>query len=142
VSAENVALVRELLEMFAHRQHERVFEHYDPAIEWDVSRAGQLTPDLARVYRGHDGVREYWRAWLSAWSDLDFEVEDVLDGGEEIVALIHDQRQWGRTSGVETTVPDYALVFTIRDGKVVRWRAFPDKASGIAAAGLGPSAAT
>jgi uncharacterized protein len=137
VSAENVALVRELLEMFAHRQHERVFEYYDPEIEWDATRASNnFMSDLARVYRGHDGVRQYWRDWLSAWSDLAFEVEDVLDGGDEIVALIHDQRQWGRSSGVETSVPDYSLVFTIRDGKVVRWRAFPDKASGIAAAGI------
>jgi ketosteroid isomerase-like protein len=30
----------------------------------------------------------------------------------------------------------YGLVFTIRAGKVVRWRAFPDRESALEAAGL------
>jgi ketosteroid isomerase-like protein len=136
MSAENVALVRELLELFAHRQHERVFDLYDPDIEWDASAAGMLPPDLARVFRGHEGVRAYWRGWLSSWSDIDFEVEDILDGGDDVVALIRNQRQWGRRSGVETRVPPYGLVFTIRDGKVVRWRSFSDQESALEAAGL------
>jgi ketosteroid isomerase-like protein len=137
MSEENVSLVRELLELFAHRQHERVFEFYDPEIEWDASRGREvIVPELARVYRGHDGVRAYWREWLSAWSDLDFEVEDVLDAGDDVVALIRNQRQWGRRSGVVTEIAPYGLVFTIRDGKVVRWRAFPDQEAALEAAGL------
>jgi ketosteroid isomerase-like protein len=137
MSDENVAIVRELLELFAHRQHERAFDLYDPGIEWDASGATGLLPsDLARVFHGHEGVRAYWRGWLEAWSDIDFEVEAVLDGGDDVVALIRNQRQWGRRSGVETEVPPYALVFTIEDGKVVRWRSFLDPASGLEAAGL------
>jgi ketosteroid isomerase-like protein len=137
MSQENVEIVRELLELFAHRQHERVFEFYDPEIEWDASRGSEvIVPELARVYRGHDGVRAYWREWLSAWSDIDFEVEDVLDAGDDVVALIRNQRQWGRRSGVVTEIPPYGLVFTIRDGKVVRWRAFSDQEAALEAAGL------
>jgi ketosteroid isomerase-like protein len=92
--------------------------------------------DAEQVYRGHDGVRMYWREWLSAWKDLEFEIEDVLDGGEEVVALICNQRRWGRHSGIETEVPPYGLVFTFRGGKVVRWRAFPDQKAALEAAGL------
>jgi ketosteroid isomerase-like protein len=93
-------------------------------------------PDATGVYHGHEGVRAYWRNWLSAWSDLDFELQDVVDAGDEVVALIRNQRQWGRHSGIVTEVQPYGLVFTIRDGKVVRWRAYPDQDSALEAAGL------
>jgi ketosteroid isomerase-like protein len=137
MSQENVEVVRILLEGFAHRQHERAFEFYDPEIEWDASRMARVLPDdVSAVYHGHDGVRAYWRNWLSAWSDIDFELQDVVDGGDEVVALIRNQRQWGRQSGIVTEVPPYGLVFTIRGGKVVRWRAYPDQESALQAAGL------
>ena len=81
-------------------------------------------------------MRTYWRRWLQAWADLEFEVADVLDAGDDVVALIHNQRQWGRRSGIVTDMPPYGLVFTIRNGKVVRWRAFSDESSALKAAGL------
>jgi ketosteroid isomerase-like protein len=67
MSQENVEIVRTLLDWFAHRQHERAFELYDPEIEWDASRMVVGLPDTAGVYHGHEGVRTYWRNWLSAW---------------------------------------------------------------------------
>jgi ketosteroid isomerase-like protein len=142
MSEENVELVRRLLDMFARRDHEGVFEFYDPDIEWDATNptgpgfAGGPMRDLEGVYRGHEGVRTYWRRWLEAWQDIEFEVQDVLEGGDEVVALIRNQRQWGRHSGIATEMPPYGLVFTIRDGKVVRWRIYPDHQSALEAAGL------
>jgi ketosteroid isomerase-like protein len=140
MSQENVELVRRLLEMFARREHEAVFAFYDTEIEWDTTNLGEGAwsgfADLAGIYRGHDGVRTYWRRWLEAWTDLEFEVHDVLDAGDDVVGLIRNQRQWGRNSGIATDMPPYGLVFTIRNGKVVRWRSFPNERSALEAAGL------
>ena len=141
MSEENVELVKRLLEMFARREHEAVFAFYDPDIEWDATSMGgesvnPLPDDLQGVYHGHEGVRTYWRRWLQAWADIEFEVEDVLDAGDDVVALIRNQRQWGRRSGIVTDTPPYGLVFTIRNGKVVRWRGFSDTQSALKAAGL------
>jgi ketosteroid isomerase-like protein len=136
MSEENVEIVRDLAEAFQRRDHERVFEHYDPDIEWDGSRLTEAIPDVAGVYRGHDGVRAYWRRWLSAWKDLQFEVQDILDRGDEVVLLVRNQRQWGRHSGIATEFPPYGMVFTIRGGKVLRFRAYPDQKEALQAAGL------
>jgi ketosteroid isomerase-like protein len=95
-----------------------------------------MIPDLAEVYWGHEGVRTYWRRWFDAWRDLSFEIEDVLEAGDEVVVLISNQRQWGRHSGICTELPPYAQVFTVRAGKLVRWRTFPDQASALKAVGL------
>jgi ketosteroid isomerase-like protein len=138
VSRENVEIVRELLDAFARRDHEMAFDFYDPEIEWDATEIADAIPDLAGVYRGYDGVRTYWRRWLSAWSDLTFVVEDIRDAGADVVALIRDQHQTGRLSGIDTEIPPYALVFTIRDGKVVRWKNYMDQAAALEAVGLEP----
>jgi ketosteroid isomerase-like protein len=136
MSQENVEIVRTLAEGFQRRQHEQAFELYDPEIEWDSSRMAERQPDNAGVYRGHDGVRAFWRDWLSAWSDLHFEIQDLLDAGDEVVLLVREQRQWGRRSGIATDVPPYGMVFTLRDGKVIRVRAYPDQEAALEAAGL------
>jgi ketosteroid isomerase-like protein len=140
MSQENVEIVRALAEGFQRRQHERAFEFYDREIEWDASRIAELLPDNAGVFRGHEGVRAYWRDWLSAWSDVQFEIEDVRDAGDDVVLLIRNQRQWGKHSGLETELPPYAMVFTLRDRKVIRWRSYPDQRSALEAAGLSEGA--
>ena len=136
MSEENVALVRKLMEMFRQRDHERVFDYYDPEIEWDASRIAATNPDIAGVFHGHEGVRQYWRNWLEAWSDLEFDIDDVVANADEVVALISNQRQWGRHSGIVTEMPPYALVFTIRDGKVVRWRSYLNRQQALQEAGI------
>jgi ketosteroid isomerase-like protein len=136
VSEENVEIVRQLLDAFARRDHEMAFDFYDPDIEWDATDLFEANPDLVGVYRGYDGVRTYWRRWLSAWSSIRFEVEDVRGSGDHVVALIRNQHQTGRLSGIETKMPPYGLVFTFRDGKVVRWKSYPDRESALEAAGL------
>jgi len=136
LSRENVEIVRALAEAFQRRDHESAFELYDHEIEWDSTGVGDLLPDIAGVYRGHDGVRRYWRRWLSAWKDLEFEIDDIRAAGDDVVLLVRRQRQWGRHSGIATEIPPYGLVFTLREGKVVRWRAYSDQQTALAAAGL------
>jgi ketosteroid isomerase-like protein len=143
VSQENVEIVRAVMEayqqpamMAALVDGELDLELADPQIEWDASRLAEMLPDLAEIYRGHEGVRTYWRRWFGAWKDLQFEIEDMLDAGEDVVVLIRAQRQWGRHTGICTELPPYAQVFTMRDGKIVRWRTFPDQMSALKAVGL------
>ena len=143
MSQENVKTVRAVME--AYQQPEMMaalvdgeldLELADPQIEWDASRLTEMLPDLAEIYRGHEGVRTYWRRWFGAWKDLQFEIEDVLDAGEDVVVLIRNQRQWGRHTGICTQLPPYAQVLTMREGKIVRWRTFPDQMSALKAVGL------
>ena len=143
MSQENVELVRAAVEAYQHPEvlallasGELDFELFDPDIEWDASRLADLIPDLAGVYRGHEGVQTYWRRWFEAWKDLEFEIQDVRDAGDEVVVLIRNQRQWGRHSGICTELPPWAMVFTFREGKLVRWRTFPDHESALEAVSL------
>ena len=97
-----------------------VFAFYDPDIEWDATGAREANPDLADVYRGHEGVRTYWRRWLQAWEDLEFEVQDVLDAGDGggRGADPRSTPYGGGAAASPADIPPYGLVFTIRNGKV------------------------
>jgi ketosteroid isomerase-like protein len=136
MSQENVEIVQELAESFQRRDHERAFAFYDPEIEWDASGCADVIPELGGVYRGHDGVRAYWRRWLSAWNDVAFEIDAVRDAGDDVLLLIRNQRQWGRHTGIATELPTMAMVFTLRGGKVVRVRTYTDQHAALEAAGL------
>jgi ketosteroid isomerase-like protein len=138
----NVELVRAVLSAYQNPEMIRMLaggeldlQLVDPDVEWDASRLTEVVPDLAEVYQGHDGVRTYWRRWFEAWSDLEFEFE-LRDAGDEVVVLLRNQRQWGRHSGICTELAPYAQVFTLREGKIVRWRTFPDQESALKAVGL------
>ena len=143
MSQENVEFIRGVLE--ANQDPEVLallatedsdLSWVDPDVEWDASRIGELIPDVAEVFHGHEGVRTYWRRWLEAWSNLEYEVEDVLDAGDDEVVLIHNQRQWGLHTGIVTEMPAYAMVFTMRDGRLVRWRTFPSHAEALEEVGV------
>jgi ketosteroid isomerase-like protein len=60
----------------------------------------------------------------------------MLAAGDDVVLLIRNQHQWGRSSGIDSEMPPYGMVFTFRGGKVVRWRGFADQQSALEAAGL------
>jgi ketosteroid isomerase-like protein len=138
----NVELVRAVLSAYQDPEMMRMLasgeldlQLVDPDVEWDASRLTEVVPDLAGVYQGHDGVRTYWRRWFEAWSDLEFDFE-LRDAGDEVVVLLRNQRQWGRHTGICTELPPYAQVFTLREGRLVRWRTFPDQESALEAVGL------
>src|SRR6478672_3174762 len=129
MSQENVEIVRAGTEAVKNPEGvermsrgEMDFSFIDPEIEWDATGARALVPDLADVYFGYEGVRTYWRRWYGAWRDLEFDVEEYVDAGDDVVVLICNQRQWGRYTGILTEVPPFGLVYTFRDGKIVRFR--------------------
>jgi ketosteroid isomerase-like protein len=136
VSREDVEMVRALTEAWQRGEQEATFEFVDPGVEWDSTRVAEVIPDIAGIYHGHDGVRTYWRRWLSSWRDLRFQIQDVVDAGDEVVLLVHEQHQLGHHSGIQIDLPPYAGLFEIRGGKIVRVRWYPDQESALRDAGL------
>jgi ketosteroid isomerase-like protein len=143
MSQENVEFVRAIVTLYEQpdgiallASGDLDLSMVDPDIEWDASEISEMIPDLAGVYHGHEGVRAYWRRWMDAWKDLEFEVHDVRDAGDQVVVLIRNQRQAGRHTGIVTELPPYGMVFTVRAGRLMRWSTFPSHESALAAAGL------
>jgi ketosteroid isomerase-like protein len=131
MSQENVEIVREVLEA-QRRQDWQAFRNlYDPDIAWED--ASGLWGDWGNR-RGFADVQDAFMTWFEAFEHANFELEDVIDVGDDCGRLHPDQRT-GRESGL---VVDQRIsaVWTLRDRRVVRVRGYRDEAEALEAAGL------
>lgn len=135
MSEKNIEIVRGIYEAAASDDSSAVYALYDPAVEWDASRAPM--PRLiggGRVFHGHDGLRRFFRERNAVWGEIEDVPRELIDAGEHVVS-VDTERGRGRSSGVEAEMTQYA-VWTIRKGKVVRVVWFPSRAEALEAAGL------
>jgi ketosteroid isomerase-like protein len=130
VSRANLELLRERLGK-AYTDPDAFFEIIHPDVEWDIRDS--LSP-MAGLYHGREAVRDFYRHWAGAFSDWSYELDDLIEGGDHVVAFV-TERGHGRGSGVEVTM-QRANVWTFRDGMVVRFQSFSDRESALTAAGL------
>ena len=72
--------------------------------------------------------------WLDTWDEHRFDLEEVIEEGDSVVALVHITAR-GKTSGAEVDVRFYAQ-FKVRDGKVAYIFDHEDRATALEAAGL------
>jgi ketosteroid isomerase-like protein len=135
MSRENVEIVRRVYEAAARRDPEAVIAAYDPEVEWDVSRSQMARLVGERVYRGHDGLRRFFRAYHDAWDDVRYGFDELIDAGDHQVVSIDIEQARGRSSGADVELTQYAI-WTIRGGKVIRAVWFSDRAEAFEAAGL------
>ena len=107
-----------MYECFRERDNETPFTYYADDIEWDARGASLL--GLDQVYRGHDGIRTFWRQWLDAWDEIEFETTEpeVLADGR--IQVIVRQRNRGRGTGIWVDQRPYSHRWTLVDGMVTR----------------------
>ena len=90
-------------------------------------------PDAAPEYRGLDGIMEYALNWLGQWDTYEWELVEIRDAGDHILAVL---RERGRApSGLEVEGL-FSYSFVLRDGKVVEWHMYDSHAEALAAVGL------
>ena len=114
-----------------NRTGERDFSAFDPEIVWDLSRSS--FPDKG-VYRGVDGVRDWFEGLADAFGDVRYEVEKVRDLGEQVAVLLHVSGR-GPSSRIQVEYR-FVPVFTFHDGKVVRMDRYDNWTEAIEVAGL------
>ena len=137
MSQGNVEVVRRVYEAAAQRDAALVFELYDPEVELDDSRLHIVGGVGAGsdVHRGHDGLRRFFRQWHEAWENVEYDFDELIDAGGEHVISVVTRRGRGRASGAEVERP-LALVWTVRDEKVLRVVWFPSRDEALEAVGL------
>jgi ketosteroid isomerase-like protein len=133
MSEENVAIVRKVYEAAASRDSATVFALYDPAVELDASALGVAASDQG-ILRGHEGLRSLFREWHEVWGEISYDYDELIDAGGQVVSVVTRHAR-GRASGVEVERP-FTVLWTLREGKVVRVVWFLNRAEALEAAGL------
>jgi ketosteroid isomerase-like protein len=130
MSQENVEIVRRANDLTNDGDLAAAYGFLHPDVEWVIAREH---PD-ARTLTGHEAVAEYQRDWQEAVPDVGVEYDRVLDAGGKVVA-IGSVRGTGTGSGADVQVP-IALVFTLRDGLIIRVEEYLNPSEALEAAGL------
>jgi uncharacterized protein len=137
MSEENVELVRRLYEAVAERDSDTVLSIYHPDLEWDHTHNTEVAAVMGghTIYHGHDGLRRWSREFYEAWENVDAELEELIDAGDQVVVVLN-YRGHGRVSGIEVEYTRMAGVLTIRDGQITRAEWFRRRDDALEAAGL------
>jgi ketosteroid isomerase-like protein len=135
MSEENVEVVRRIYDAASQRDAATVLTLYDPEVELDGTRLQVVgLGGSGFVYHGHAGLRRFFREWHEAWESIEYDFDELIDAGEHVISVV-TRRGRGRASGAEVEL-HVALVWTLREGKVVRVVWFPSRAEALEAAGL------
>jgi ketosteroid isomerase-like protein len=131
MSTENVEIVRLGYNEFL-ATGELVERITAPEFVWDMSTFHGW-PER-QTYEGPEGTREFLTDWVGAWEDWRLEVRELIDAGDDVVAILHQSGR-SKTTGLEVDM-DFAQVWTIKDGKQTRMRMYADPDEALRAVGL------
>ena len=108
--AQDVEAFRELIGADAELHHPMgLLRGQDEAAEWVAKPRENLLPHVV--------------------------VEEWLENGDQVVALARLEFHWREEGGLADEATGASL-WTIRDGRVLRWQPFTDRAEALRAAGL------
>jgi ketosteroid isomerase-like protein len=132
MSQENVDVVRSSWRAYTDEGIDAAAEYFaDDCVSEDVPDL----PDRA-TYRGREGVRERERHFRETWGDWAWEPVEFIDAGDDVVVAVVAMRARGRGSGAPVELEAAAFVYELRDGRIVRDRAFTSRRQALEAAGL------
>ncbi len=128
----NVEIVGRIYEAFQRDDGDDAMQFVSPDIELHGTSGGLSEGNVAR---GIQAVRETFEAWdAEAWEKTELNPQEFIDAGDQVVVLQHELRR-GRGSGVEVESKT-AVLFELRDGRVIRIQGFMNQAEALEAAGL------
>jgi ketosteroid isomerase-like protein len=127
VIATDIDLVKAMFAAFAARDLETVLTLADPEIEFTAvtgEHAGRTDP-----YRGHEGLRAYFRDVAAVWEELRLTPREFRPVGDLVLVTGKvSARSRGRSVTGST-----GWIWQVRDGKVIYGRVYGSAADAIAA---------
>jgi ketosteroid isomerase-like protein len=131
MSQENVEIVRT---MYRPGDPSRFFELLHEGVQVDVSKA-PLLPDHPDLFGGKEAALSFYRDYWGTWDKYVLEPVEIVDAGQDRVLVVQDERGIGRGSRAPFE-SRWAVLYTMRRGKIVRIEHFSERTEALEAAGL------
>lgn len=131
VAPRNVDIVRGIYDRWGRGElpwSGDALEAYDPDVEWTMPHPG-LTA------HGRDELVHLWRRFLGTWDDYRIELEEIRPVGDDQVLVFFSEHVRGKGAGIESEAHP-AAVWTLKDGRAVRFKGYLDRADALEAVGL------
>jgi ketosteroid isomerase-like protein len=137
MSQENVEIVNRMFESFrptlkAEDLQPFLDEFVDPDVDW---RAVEGAIDDVGGMRGTEAVRLYMADWLDMFDDVTFTPDEIIQVDMDRVLVCQRLSGVARQSGIATQL-SFAVVYTIRDGRLLTVREYATREEALEAVGL------
>lgn len=123
----DIEVVREVFVAFAARDVERVIALVDPDVVFTAVTGGVV--GKAEPYRGHEGMREYFRDVAEVWDEIVLTPREFRQVGDAILVT----GKVNARSPARVVSGSTGWVWRVRDGRVVYGHVYPSAADAIAA---------
>jgi ketosteroid isomerase-like protein len=131
MSQENIETLREALEAFNRRDKAAWLAVCDPEAENFPPREW---PENAPIC-GAAAIWDFYVDSVKAWDDGSYAWDELIEAGTDKVVAHQQRAMRGKASGA-SVLWSYWVVFTFRDGAVIRSEWFADRTEAVEAAGL------
>ena len=124
--AENTKVVQEAYAAFGRGDVQTILDRLDDHVVWTaVYGSGPQVP-YSGERRGKAVIGEFFKQVAESVTFSRFEPQDFIASGDKVVTLGH---YTGTTSIGKSFDLDWAMVFTLRNGKIARFQEFTDVAA-------------
>ena len=132
MSQENETTVRDAVAAFNRGDLDTWLEYFTDDVDY---RAVEGAPDDHGPMHGKDALRAYVEDWRETFDDFRTEPTELIEAGEDRMIAVMRISGRAKLSGVEVDLT-FAVVYTLRDGKVARGREYWTRDQALEAAGL------
>jgi ketosteroid isomerase-like protein len=130
MSQPDVEMLRAGYEAFNRGDVDFIFRQAGP--DFELVTADRVTNP--GTYRGAENARRFFEDLFEPFEEVVIEPQEFFDRGDRILALVKVRsRPRGSSAVVENRI---AHLWTVRDGKAIRFEIFPERARGLEAVGL------
>lgn len=124
IEKTNVQVLKDAYDAFARGDIDTVLDTLSEDVEWEVPGPPEIP--YAGLFRGKNGVADFFRILADSDDVLFFEAETFLAQGDRVAVLGHYSARV-KATGREAHA-DWVQSFVMRDGKIAKYREYFDTA--------------
>ncbi len=130
MSNANVTFIQSLYAAFGKGDIATIVAATAPDVKWDINGSRSDFPTLG-AWNGSDQVKKFFEAVGQHLEAKEFSPKEFFAADDHVFVIGH--ADWKIRKNGRSVASDWVHIFTIRDGKVVRFREFTDTAKFVQA---------
>ncbi len=127
---ENVRIVQEAFAAFKRGDIASLLNMLTDDVDWWINGPPEIIPYVG-ARRGQEQVAQFFATLGETVEFTEFEPEEFIAQADKVVSTGRDRQRIKKTG--RTAENTWAMVFTLRDGKIASFRSYEDSAAVAAA---------
>lgn len=124
MSDQNLKVVQDIYSAFRRGDLSGILSRLAENVQWETAFKREMIPSSGR-WESRRGVEEFFGAMFAAEKVEQLEVREFIAGGDQVVVLGFNRMQTPLSGMIYEN--DWVMVWTLKDGKITRFREFSDR---------------